>query len=385
MITYCSRLIAENPQDKQDLLRVLELQRLAFNDISRLQFSQKKRSKKVLHSLSYRVVREKYPEMPAQVVVRALNEVIASYRSVKSNKHKISSPVEKKRLSIRLDKRLYSKPKKDPYSIRITTSDKRKTFSISMYPKLKELMDRAPYCDPLIYERDGEIFIALTFDTALPQEKQRLSLGVDLGIRVAAACSDGRLFIDREFNASKRKLRYLKRMLQSKGTKPASCHLKKLRRVERNQNKNQTHLLANAILLTDADTIALENLKGIKAKKHKFQNKNRISQVPLFELRRILTYKAVNIGKHVVLVSPAYTSQTDSVTGNREGERRGRRFYSTSGLIYDADLNAARNIGQRSKLPVSYGNILDGQGVVNRPIVCKSPSRKTLGVTSSEL
>lgn len=385
MITYCSRLIEESPQDKQDLLGILELQRLAFNDISKIQFSQKKRSKKVLHNLSYHSVREKHSEMPAQVVIRALNEVIASYRSVKSNKHKIAAPVEKKRLSMRLDKRLYSKSKKDPYSIRITTSDKRKTFSISMYPKLKELMDSAPYCDPLVYERDGEIFIALTFDTALPQEKQRLSLGVDLGIRVAAACSDGRLFIDREFNANKRKLRYLKRMLQSKGTKPAALRLKKLRRAERNQNKNQTHLLANAILRTDADTIALENLKGIKAKKHKFQNKNRIAQVPLFELRRILTYKAVNMGKHVVLVSPAYTSQTDSVTGKREGERRGRRFYSKSGLIYDADLNAARNIGQRSKLPVSYGNILDGQGVVNRPIVCKTLSRKVLGVTSSEL
>lgn len=383
MITYCSRLIAENPQDKQDLLRVLELQRLAFNDISKLQFSQKKRSKRVLHSLSYRSVREKYPEMPAQVVIRTLNEVISSYRSIKSNKHKISKPAEKKKFSIRLDKRLYSKPKKDPYSIRITTTDKRKTFTISMYPKLKELMDSAPYCDPLIYERNGEIFISLTFDTAIQQEKQRLSLGVDLGIRVAAACSDGRLFVDRKFNNDKRKLRYLKRMLKSKGTKPAHHHLKKLVHSERNALKNQTHLLANAILLTDADTIALENLKGIKAKKHKFQNKNRISQVPLFELRRILTYKAVNMGKHVVLVSPAYTSQTDSVTGKREGERRGRRFYSMSGLIYDADLNAARNIGQRSKLPVSYGNILDGQGVVNRPIVCKSQSRKALGVTSS--
>lgn len=50
-----------------------------------------------------------------------------------------------------------------------------------------------------------------------------------------------------------------------------------------------------------------------------------------------------------------------------EGVRRGCRFYAKSGIVYDADLNAARNIGNRSKLPVSYGNILDGQASVNTP------------------
>jgi transposase len=63
------------------------------------------------------------------------------------------------------------------------------------------------------------------------------------------------------------------------------------------------------------------------------------------------------------------------LTGKVEGERRGRRFYAKSELVYDADLNAARNIGNRSKLPVSLGGnaLLDGQGIVNCPNnVCKS-------------
>jgi len=156
-----------------------------------------------------------------------------------------------------------------------------------------------------------------------------------------------------------------------------------LKRKERNKNKNQTHLIANEILKTNCDTIVLENLKGIKAKKHKYQNKRSIAQVPLFELRRILTYKAENIGKNVVLVSPAYTSQIDSISGIKEGVRRGCRFYAKSGLVYDADLNAARNIGNRSKLPVSYGNILDGQASVNTPNECKSLRR--LGVFQAQM
>lgn len=131
-------------------------------------------------------------------------------------------------------------------------------------------------------------------------------------------------------------------------------------------------MVVNEILKTDTNIIALENLKGIKAKKHKKQNKNAVSQVPFFELRRVLTYKAENMGKHVCLVSPAYTSQIDNVSGIKEGIRKGCRFYAKSGLIYDADINAAINIARRSKHPISTGNFLDGQGEVKRPIACKS-------------
>ena len=128
---------------------------------------------------------------------------------------------------------------------------------------------------------------------------------------------------------------------------------------------------------TNADTIVLENLKGIKKKKNKYQNKRSIGQVPLFELRRIITYKAENTGKTVTLVCPYNTSKTDSVTGKVEGERRGCRFYSKNGLIYDADINAAINIAKLSKLPVSQtSNLTYGQALVNVPIVCKSSASR---------
>jgi len=58
----------------------------------------------------------------------------------------------------------------------------------------------------------------------------------------------------------------------------------------------------------------------------------------------------MNQGKTVTLVSPSYTSQRDSVTGKIEGERRGCRFYSKNGLIYDADVNAAINIAKTSRI-----------------------------------
>ena len=122
-------------------------------------------------------------------------------------------------------------------------------------------------------------------------------------------------------------------ILKEKNTKNARHKLRELKHKEHNKNKNQSHLIANIILKTKADTICLENLKSIKRKKNKYQNKHSISQVPLFDLRRIITYKAENMGKHILLVSPSWTSQRDCVSDKIEGERRGCRFFSKNGMI----------------------------------------------------
>lgn len=374
MLTYNVPIKPVHEGDDQLLISLLERHRDVVNAASKVQFDGKFIGLTEMHNAFYYEARARFPDVPSQVVIKAEQESVARYRAMRSNKHEVTKPFEKKNLTLCLDKRVFSKTKPRT-CINIITAENRKLFDILVYPKLQELMERYAYQDPLVFVRNGKLMLSLTFDVPALQKEPKSVLGVDLGIRRTAACSDGRLIIDKEFNKKKRELRYLKRCLQSKGTKSARKHLRRLKNKEHNQNRNQTHLIANAILRTNADCIALENLSGIKAKKHRFQNKNRISQVPLFDLRRILTYKAMHRGMTVRLVSPAWTSQTDSISGKREGVRKGCRFYSTSGKVYDADLNAAFNIAQRAKLPVSHGNMLDGQGVVNRPIACQ-PSRK---------
>ena len=378
MITYNTQLLMKSQEDFDSLKSILDMHKVVFNYASPLQFIEKKNSLVVLHSKVYYNVRKQYPNIPSQVIIRAEQECLSSYKSTKSNKYKLKKPIQKQKLSIRLDKRLYSKDKNDKYLIKITTINGRQPFKFVVYPKLKELLDKYQHRDPLIYENNGKIFISFSFETK-PKDKlkQKLALGVDVGIRRVVACSDGRIFIDKKFNGDKRKLRHLKDSLKSKGTRSAKKHFYKLRHKEHNQSKNQIHLITNKILKTEADTIVLENLKGIKAKKHKYQNKRSISQVPMYELRRIITYKAENMGKTVILVRPSYTSQTDSVTGKREGERRGCRFYSKNGLIYDSDINASINIAKLSKLPVSQTyNLTYGQAKVNSPIVYKSSANR---------
>lgn len=349
---------------------MLESQLFAWNECSKIQFTLPKNSIIDLHSKFYSSFRLKNPNIPSQVVISAEQSVLSSFRSIKSNKQKIKSPPIKKNLSIRLDKRTFSF-KNGKFSI-ISLGKRIKCHPL-IFPKLKEYMDKYAFCDPLLFVRNGEIHIALTFNIPEIKSQNKLAIGVDLGCVNLAATSEGRLYKDKSFNSRKRQLRYLKSALKSKGSKSSRRHINKLRHKEHNINKNLSHNLANRIIQdTDADTIVLENLKSLKVKKHKYQNKNRISQIPMFELRRIITYKALLNEKTVIVVNPSYTSQIDHRTGKLDGKRIGGRYIGKDGQILHADVNAACNIAIRSKLPCSIKNYYTWQATVNSPIVCKS-------------
>lgn len=369
-LTYNTRLVFQSDSDKDKIVKMLEGQRFAWNECSKVKFNIPTNSIVLLHGQFYTKFRQSQPEIPSQVVISAEQSVLSAYRSIKSNKQKLDKPPEKKKLSIRLDKRTYSY-KNGIFSI--ISLEKRVKCSPYIYPKLQELISKYRFCDPLLFEKDGEIWICLTFDIPEILSQKKLACGIDLGCRVNAATSEGNLYIDKKFNGEKRKLRFNKRKLQSKSkdSKSAKRHLKKLKRKEANKNKNFSHHLANKLIKdTKADTLVLENLKSLKVKKNKYENKNRISQVPIYQLKQILTYKALLNEKTVIEVCPSYTSQIDSQTDKKDGVRKGRRYYSKSGKIYDSDINGAINIGLRSKLPVSQTEKLTyGQANVNSPIV----------------
>lgn len=371
-VTYKTRLIFNSEEDKQKIIQMLEAERFCWNECSKVKFHDVPKNSIVdLHSKFYKKFRDSQPEIPAQIVISVQRAILSAFKSIKSSKHKISKPPEKKRLSIRLDANSFSY-KNNIFSL--INLGKRLKAKPEIYPKLQELLNKYTFCDPLLLEKGGDIWINLTFEIPDSPPQNTLAVGVDLGILRYAATSEGNIYQDKQFNGRKRKLRHNKSKLQlvaSKGSKSAKRKLKKLRRAEANINKNFIHHLSAKIIKdTKADTIVVENLKSIKVKKHKHQNKNRISQVPMYMLRQFLTYKALLAKKTVIEVCPSYTSQMDHRTNKCDGERRGRRYYSKTGIIYDADINAAINIAARSKLPVSQTERLTyGQAIVNSPIV----------------
>jgi IS605 OrfB family transposase len=367
-LTYKTKLIFQNELDCKKLFQILEKERFAWNACSQMKFGHKiKNSIMELHKRFYHNFRKNQPNIPSQIIIAVQRSVLSAYRSVKSNNHLIQKPLLKKRLSLRLDKRMYSY-KNGIFSIK--SLEKRVKCSLYIYPKLQVLINQYKFCDPALFVKDKELWIALTFEIPELLHKQTKAIGCDLGIVNFASTSEGNLYQDKIFNARKRKLRFNKRKLQSNGSKSAKRKFKKLKHKERNINHNFCHHLANQILMdTKADTIVLENLKSLKVKKHKYQNKNRISQISMYELRRILTYKAHLYNKQVITVSPAYTSQIDHRTNKLDGKRIGGRYIGKDKQILHADINAACNIGLRSKLPCSISNYYVWQANVNSPIV----------------
>lgn len=362
MLCYNTKLITN---DKSFLLDTLCQVKELYNFISNIVFNTenyKKLSYKQIHHLVYNNARIQFPNLPAQIIIRLERNVLANYKSVKSNKHTIDKPITCKQPCLQLDKRLYNRFTQTSIDLFSSTRYKLCKATFVLYPKLVELLSKYDVCDPSIFSKNGELYISIKFNVPQPQPKGNDTvLGVDRGIRRLIATSDGLVIKGTEFQKHKRKLHYLKSQLQSKGTKSAKRKLKKLSKKERNFSKNYCHLVVNEILKTDKDIIVLENLKNIKQKtsKHKENNVKRtshnrmFSQIPLYELERILTYKAQHIGKCVATVSPYMTSQNDC-RGYDSGTRSGVRYYTIDGLQLDADINASVNIANRYlKHPIS--------------------------------
>jgi len=371
ILTYNIRLAFSSQQDKNALIDLLLEHQKVWNHMSDYAFNTKKLEKKVLHDKNYHPCRKLFPNCPSQVIIRAKDSVWATYQTIKLNHQEIKEPARQTNLSIRLDKRIYTFL--DNNRIKLTTTGKRIICSYEPYDKFKELFSTFAVCDPLIFVRDNEVWLAVSFEVNTPTIIENSCLGVDLGIKRLATTSEGLSVIDRKFLKEKRRIRYQKRILKSKSrttfSRSAKRKLKSLTRKEHNKNRNQSHLIANQILETKSNVIVLEDLSGIK-KHHrgkKFNNKQ--SQVPYFDLRRILTYKAPLQGKTVVTVNPAYTSK-DDYRGIERGKRKGCRYYTADGKVFDADWNASINIAKRYatrkavkgiELPVSFALPIDGR------------------------
>jgi len=378
MKTYNVKLNFECQEDKNRLIETFKIHQNIWNYLSEYLFStQIKLSAKILHEKTYHKCRKEFPESPSQIIIRAREDVISTFKTLKSSKHKIESSPVKYNYSIRLDKRLYTIRGN---SVKITTNGKKALCSFTPYPKLQELIEIYPICDPLIFVRNNEIWMAMTFNDTKSPLIDNYCIGVDLGIKRTVVTSEALFVIDKNYLKQKRKIRYLKRQLNSKkkenihkGKKGNSCrkHLRKIRRHEKNLTKNYIHNVVNKVLQTKANTIVIEDLSKIKSENKGRKFNNKLSQVPFYMFKQILMYKAQALGKRVETVNPAYTSK-DDFRGIESGKRVGCRYYASDGKVLDADLNASINIAKRwsikTKLPISYVFPSDGKYELNRQV-----------------
>lgn len=368
-ITYNAELKFKDTAGQEYWTSLLEVSRLAYNECANIITARKVHlDLQSVHNAVYYELREKFPTIPSQGIIKVYKDCISAFRSINSNGHVEHKVPTKKNLSMRLDKRLYSRLSLSSISLCSAKAGKRVDADIIKYPKLEELFGKYPVHDPLIFKRDDRFFLALSFEVPEVPLRDENCIGVDLGERRFAITSDGLMLDDKEYNARRRRVRYLKRCLQKKGTKSAYRHRHKLCKKEQRQSDDMCCRVANAIIeSTDASIIVLEDLSKIKQKtsktkdgKKRKDHNRRISQVPFYKFKEILSYKALLAGKRVETVSPFMTSKTDCTTGKKNGTRKNRRFYCKNGTVLDSDWNAAINIARKSKHPFSFRMPLDG-------------------------
>lgn len=368
-IIYNAEMVFPNDECRLHFMGLLEQVRDAYNECAKIIYGNHiPLDIKSVHNAVYSHLRSNYHKLTSNAVIALYRDVMGAIRSIKSNKHEDAKIPEKTHLNHKLNRYLYNHLTAE--GIWLTTNIKRIRSHITFksYPRLQEMFQHYVPGDPTIFLRDGKFYMSIPFKVPEIPVQNDNCIGVDLGERRFAITSDGVMFNDKEYNARRRKLRYLKRCLQKKGTTSARRHKRKLSRRERNQSTDMCRKIANAIIdSTDASIIVLEDLSNIKKNTSKskegFRRKShnrRISQIPFYKFKQILSYKALLHGKRVETVSPFMTSKTDCTTGKKDGIRRNRRFYCKAGIVLDADWNAAINIARKSKHPFSFKMPLDG-------------------------
>ena len=318
-----------------------------------------------VHAQCYNVLREQFPQVPSQGIIRVQKSVLAMLRSIRGNKHKDASVPQMKNLALQLDKRLYSNLSINGISLSNGKPQKRELCTFVLYDKIRELFSTCVTKDPTIFVRDGRLFLSVPFEVQSLPCKDDTAIGVDLGMKRFFVTSEGKSFVDKEYLKERRKLRYLKRCLQSKGSHSSKRRLQRLSHKERNISKNQVEKACNVLLRsTEASILVLEDLTKIKVKTSKTKegfkrtrHNNALSQVPFYMFKERLTHKAQLVGKRVETVSPAFTSQIDSRTNKRDGIRKGCNYICSDGIVLDADWNAAVNIAHRAKRPLSSNEL----------------------------
>jgi putative transposase len=205
-----------------------------------------------------------------------------------------------------------------------------------------------------VSEQAGRWFVSIQVEEEQekPTPSVTTAIGVDLGIKTLASCSDGKSFANpRALKHAQKRLRRLERQKsrRKKGGKNRKKTCRKLAKQHTrvaNIRKDAAHKLTSYLSKNHA-LVAIEDLPVTgMLKNHKLAQA--VSDSNFGEIRRQLDYKTSWHGVHLVVIDRFYpSSKTCSACGWRDEDQdlSDRVFVCEDcGSVLDRDENAARNI-----------------------------------------
>lgn len=337
-LTLKIKLLPTEEQSKLLLETITEANKLC-NTISQVAWETKTFNVHKLHHLVYYRFKEIY-NLSSQILIRCIAKVVDSYKLDRKVKREFR-PLG----SIGYDNRILTYKSNDIVSIWTIGGRSKIPFichNPNYLPYIKGEAD-------LVYKK-GKFYLFQTVDIPEDEvENIEEFIGVDFGLTDLVVTSDGIKHTGEWLNDYREKRQRIRSSVQSKGTRSSKRLLKRLSGREKTTATIQNHTISKSIVKRAKEQkkgISIEDLTNIRftSKRRNKKFKTKLNRWNFGQLRSFLTYKCLLYGVPLVVVNPAFTSQTCSKC-KHIGNRKNKSFECKNcGHNEDADINASKNI-----------------------------------------
>lgn len=342
-ITFKLRL---TNQDREALSKTMRAYAEAFSISAKWGYDNQSWNRVDNHNATYKLARQSIPDLPSSLVQGARDCACEALKAVKCE----TLPERKPLSAMRYNQRVITVNLIHGLaSIASTNGRIKATFFVPSH--YRDYLSWTIKSSTISYDRRNKTFyLHVSLEYNDPEKVANLEvLGIDRGIVNIAVCSDNTFYNSKQIKNRRARYAYLRKELQSKGTKSAKRKLKRMSGEERRFVTDVNHCISKQIVNSEYTVFALEDLSKIRVQKRRGKEFDRkLNNWSFYQLEQFLGYKAEALGKHVLLVDARYTSQKCSNCGHTyKGNREGSAFRCRKcGFELHADLNASRNIAQ---------------------------------------